>query len=113
MNTEQVFLDTGNVKVTLSRLIVGNTTYAMSGITSVWQTNNLSKKSDIYIQMFIGLFLLLIPTILGLFQLLLYSEEYSLMISTASGNEVAYTSSDHQTINEIIKAINEALVARQ
>jgi len=113
MESEQVFLDTGHVKVTLSRLIVGSTTYAMNGITSVWQTNNLSEKSDIYVQMFIGLFLLLIPTILGLFKLLLYSERYSLMISTASGNEVAYTSSSQQEISKIIKAINEALVARK
>jgi hypothetical protein len=113
MTNEQVFFNSGSVQVTVSRLVVGGTTYAMSGITSVWHDDNLSEKSEIYFQIFFGLFLLAIPTILGLLKLLVFSEQHYLMISTASGRSVAYTSSDRETITKIIRAINEALAARQ
>ena len=124
--SEQVFLDEDEVKVTHARFMVPGQTYAMSGVTSVaFDQDNPSKKGPVIV-IVIGLLLMLIgfaedatTGIIGFFILvagivwfLLLKPTYYVTLHSASGESRALESKDGEWIEEVITALNDAIVAR-
>jgi hypothetical protein len=123
MTTETVYFDNGNVKVTNSRLIVKNQTFAMSGITSV---NFVEVKPNRLLP--IGLLIggLLVPgaqhateighyivfAVPGALWLALQRSRYAIRIGSASGESQALDSKYKDFVNGVVAAINKAIIER-
>jgi hypothetical protein len=137
--SEPVFLDSELVTVTVSRVIVGAKTYAMSGIISVEPfvaprdrtAKALAVVTGGFLVLLLGLclpedrpiddiFLALISFVLiGTFLWALSrwirgskKWRHGVAIMTASGRDVILTSPDLSVVDRVVSAINEAIVAR-
>lgn len=120
--SEKIFYQDESVKVTQSRFTVENETYAMRNISSV--TNYEIKKSKIIprIIMLIGIFLIFLMeaffiggmmAIVGLvWQLLLLKNDFAVKISTNAGEPNTLISKNKEYIQEVVDAINEAIIYR-
>ncbi len=119
---ENTFLDEGGVTVTNARFIVPAQTYAMSGITSVKSLKHTPSIKGPVILCFIGLLSMagskeaIIPALIfiaaGIAWFILNKPKYSVVLSSASGEAEALTSKDSDFIFRIVKALNEAIIAR-
>ena len=127
-NQEQVFLSRPDVTVTSARLVTPGQTYAMSGITSV--TRGIikpSRKGPIFC-IVVGLFALFGGFARGDTQFALMGggfwlavgvvwwmatkDKHLVKLNTAGGETDAYISTDMDAVDEIIEALNEAIIAR-
>lgn len=121
---EQVFLDTPGAKVTSARVIIGNQTFAMSGITSVE-----AKRVDYRPSWLPGLILVLLGiaalpsmppigivlVVSGVYQIVRehhVSPTFHLMFRTAGGEVSALKSNDGEVVDTIANAITDAIVFR-
>jgi hypothetical protein len=122
-----VYSDENGVRVTSSRLIIGQTTYAMLNITSVSCAADPPSRIG---PLFFGIFGALLffaglsgkVTQLALvgFSLLaigglwwkLQKTHYFLKVASASGEAKAVTSTDKQRVDRIVQAVNEAIIGR-
>lgn len=131
---EQQFLDERGVLVTNARFVANGQTFPIAGISSIKSTT-IKKKSNLslYIGMIIfglsalGSFIqIFFNVVIGLFSLtvsalLLYycyktakqrKDSYVVMIRTAGGETEAYSHSDKDLVDQVIKALNLAIIAR-
>lgn len=121
--TEQVFFDQGNVKVTNARFIVSAQTYAMNGVTSV--KSHVVPPSRGGVLILIGLGLLVLFAASGGMKLLgvalaaagawLFTQQkstHSVYLSSASGEVQALSDTDATFIDNVVAALNDALVHR-
>ncbi len=122
-NTEEkVFYQDDNVLVTQSRFTVGSETYAMRNISSV--TNFEIKKSKIFpfLVMFIGFMLIFvgeefyvggIMALVGFIWLLIVMRnDFAVKISTNAGEPNTLISKNKKYIQEVVDAVNEAIIYR-
>jgi Family of unknown function (DUF6232) len=119
---ESSFFDEGGVSVSNARFIVHDQTFAMSGVTSVKTSKKEPSRKGSYILAGIGFLALLVGGKLALVGWLLILSagglwyfqrtEFSVWLSTASGEAKALTSKDSETIAKIVAALNEAIVHR-
>ncbi len=112
------------VVVSNSRFIVDSTTYAMSGITSVKKGVIIPSKTPAIVCFLIGFFSLLIfasiwGKIIGIALMILaffifrsLKKEHVVILKSASGESQALTNTNSDYIDEVIVAINNALVHR-
>ncbi len=118
---EVSFYKNGSVSVTQSRFIVGDKTYAMRNISSV-QIGIITPSRTLGILfVIIGVLLafneaarvvgLIIAVIAGVYAYSL-KDKYSVRISTNSGETDGLISEKRQYIQEIVNALNEAMVHR-
>lgn len=117
---EKSFMSESDVSVSNSRFIAQGQTYAMSGITSVKSHMEPPKRVFVYILgglgavMFIsGVFLvglLMIGAAVGIWFLL--KTDYSVLLTTASGESKALSSKDGEFIGRVVNALNDAIVHR-
>lgn len=124
---EKVFFENVNNKVTNARFITHGETYALAGLTSVKMTETPSKFKGLVI--FAGLFLILVGLanmsenslggfiILGIAAFLIWlsfkmKPTYSVVTVNAGGTIQALSSKDFNLINDIVNAINDAIVHR-
>jgi hypothetical protein len=127
-----VILDEAAISVTSARLIASGQTYAMSGITSV--KKGVAYPPKLWPVLMILLGLLMIAAVIGntdksapvalgvgssLFFLVvgflwLRSKRpiYVVVLTSASSETKAYTSTDEAFVDRVIKAINDAIVHR-
>jgi len=122
MANEQVFLDERGVSVSNSRMMYEGQTYAMSGITSVKSFEKKPSRIIPVILIIIGLIvmaaggggiavgLLLIAGGIALW--ILMKADYSVVLTSSSGEAKAYTSKDRDFVTRVISAVNEAIVHR-
>lgn len=118
---EKDFYQDQSVRVTQSRFIVGNKTYAMRNISSVSIfTIEKSRFGPIAMIVF-GAMLLFGKSIwllgvvivgLGVAWLFLLKNDYAVRISTNAGEVNSIQSNDQHYIQKIVDALNEALVHR-
>ena len=124
MSGEQTFYENaGAVKVTNSRVVVGNQTYALSGITSV-RFHQLKPKRLLPAVLMVGGFLLaksnpdatvwqyLILSAPGAIWLLAQRSTYTVELNSSSGESRALQSKKRDFIQDVVSAINQAIVAR-
>ena len=122
MAEEKNFFNQGGVSVSNSRMMYGGQTYAMSDITSVKSFEKTPSRIVPIILIIVGLFglaagkdgiivaLLLIGG--GIAWLIAQKSDYSVLLTSASGEVKAYTSKDKDFVGKIINAVNEAIVHR-
>ncbi len=134
--SEQEFFNHGNVLVTKSRVVIANSTYPINSISAVHASQNESFPSNsayeyatnvniciLTIGMIIGIasnqFLIPLLTLAINLCVAFYAStlktkvfSYHVVFHTSGTNIQAYTSDDKKEIQDIVKAINEAIIAR-
>lgn len=122
ISKEKLFLSDHNVKVTNARLIiVGGKTYVMSNISSV-VTHRLKQNNTLqYLVLIVSLVLLLsdeskpyglVFMALAIVSFFMRKPRYSLRIQSNSGESDGLTSKNKSYIDEIVAAVNEAVIYR-
>ncbi|HUW46251.1 MAG TPA: DUF6232 family protein [Dehalococcoidia bacterium] len=121
------YSDEKGVRITATRLIIGSKTYAMANITSIERKIDPPNRRPGIIMAVIGVFILVICAVfesmsgilLGVFVLLggilwaaLVKPTYHLKVTSAAGEESPLTSKDGKYINQLVVAVNEALIKR-
>ena len=118
---EKIFLDAGNISVSNSRFIVDGQTYAIDNVTSVKTGVEQANKGTGILIGLIGIFVLFSakPFLWGLVILMFATlaligarNKYSVVLSTSSGENQALTSEDKTQIEQVVSALNEAIVSR-
>lgn len=121
---EKEFYRDGNVVVSNARFMVDSTTYAMSGVTSVKKGVFIPSRTPAVVAILFGLFCLFLTNIflikivgigviiLAIYNFIALKKTYSVILKTASGESQALTNTNSDYIDEVIVAINNALVHR-
>lgn len=116
---ETVVFDENNVKVTNTRFIVDGQTYAMNGVTSV---KRFEKKPPRIVPILVALIglgamagsfligVIIVAAAVGIWKI--QKAQYSVLLSTSSGDAQALTSPDRVYIERVISALNDAIVNR-
>lgn len=119
--SEEFLFDEGDIKISKLRFIVGNQTYAMSGITSV-KSESVSPNIAFPLLLFLlGLLVLaleaspLIAGVLigcGVILLLTRYGKHSVTLGTSGGEIQSYVSRDKSFIQKVVAALNDAIILR-
>ncbi len=118
---EKVYLEEGGVTVTKARFIVPAQTHAMSGITSVKAAVDQPLKGPVILggigllMMFsgeVGMVIFGLLFIVGAILWFIKGKKHIVVLSSASGEAKALSSSDSGFIGRIIAALNDAIVDR-
>lgn len=124
MIEEKEFYKNGNVSITNSRFLVGSTTYAMNGVTSVKRGERPPSILAPVIMGLIGLVMIFATSTLifkGIGVLLIIlsiiwfkslKTEYVVFLNSASGEYQTLTSTDKKYIDKVIDSLNEAIIYR-
>jgi hypothetical protein len=129
---ERVFYDAGGVKVTTTRFMVPNQTYAMSGITSVTSIVELPSRKGPIIMILIGVLGVIMfgtfssqqqPAVSLVFAAALIAigvwlwtrekSTYHIVLKSASGEQRPISDKNHQFIDDVVQALNEAIVHKR
>ncbi|RZK25671.1 MAG: QacE [Flavobacterium sp.] len=119
--SETLFYQNGNVKVTQSRYITISKTYAMRNISSVQTFQIIKSKTIPILLLIVGILILAFAdgkiiggllSLLGVIIIVFNNNEYAVRISTNSGEVNSIVSSDKSYIQEIVNALNEAIIHR-
>ncbi|MGQ0526031.1 MAG: DUF6232 family protein [Betaproteobacteria bacterium] len=128
MDEERVFYHQAGITVTNARFVVGAQTFAMRNITSVrLHVKDQSNAGEGWVMAF-GIAFALIGFsgagglgfgVVGLAVLctgiyLIWNKKriYQVVLTTSAGETSAYQSTDQQLIADIVKALNDSMVAR-
>lgn len=116
---EQVFFENRHVKVTNTRFVAGGQTFAMSNVTSVKSTKKVPFRLGWILVLFTGLTLMtalfpagLAVTVLAAGCLYRQKTQYHVMLSTASGEISALKSPVRKEIEQVVEALNNAIIHR-
>ncbi len=123
---ETVFLSTPDVTVTRSRFVVPGQTFAMSGITSVSRGIIQPSRRGAVICIALGAFGLLAaftgswqPAVaggilfaIGLIWLSRLKPTHLVKLNTAGAETRAFASKDEDAVDEIVDALNDAIITR-
>lgn len=121
---ETEFYKNGNVSITNARFIVGSTTYAMNGVTSVKRGQTDPSKVGPVIMAIIGVISVFAATglmskAIGVVVVLLaiawfkaIKPEYIVSLNSSSGESQALSSKDKQYIDDVINSLNNAIIHR-
>lgn len=116
---EKVFFEMGDVKVTNARFVSRGQTYAMSNVTSVKTFVEEPKRFWPILILIFGVLALLSATTLGVICIIvsgiwLYTQKtlYHIKLATASGETSALVAEKREYVDQIVAALNEAIVHR-
>lgn len=129
---ETVFFESGNVKVTNARFVVGDQTYAMAAVNSVKVSSTDLTPSNTFPGILIavgGIWFIgalaggsefssfiwpIVLTAVGFywFRSIKKTYEYQIVLTTSSGETSALKSTNDQDIRPVEKALHEAIVFR-
>jgi hypothetical protein len=119
---ETTFFNEGGLTVTNSRFVVPGQTYAMSGVTSIRTEEYPPSRKWPGIITGLGVLLLLggKDTIIGALILIAIGvvwwrsqkTTYTVVLSSASGETDAFTSTDEEYVRNLVNALNDAIVSR-
>lgn len=118
MAEEKVFFDQNGIKVTSARFICGGKTHSMAGVTAVEaRVIPINRKPPIIIAV-IGIvvaifhwfgFVVIAAALVWLF---LQKKDYVVYLSSASGGSDAFINKDESFVDNIVSAVNDAIVHR-
>jgi hypothetical protein len=120
-STEKTFYQNPDVSVTQSRFVASGKTYAMRNISSVSLYKKTKSRLFEIALIFIGLALVvggsawIAGVIMIAFAVLLFflrKNEYTVRINSNSGEADGYISNNRQEVQEIVNAVNEAIIFR-
>jgi hypothetical protein len=120
---EEIFYESGNVKVTNARFIVDSQTYAMNGVTSVKGHIIPANRTLGLILLIVGLLIFfgsgiggkllgLLVAAAGGYLMYQAKATHAVMLHSSSGEAQALSSTDEAYIKNVINALNEALIHR-
>ena len=120
---EMEFYRHGDVSVTNARFIVGSSTYAMNGVTSVKRgQTSPSKVAPVVLGLIslVGIFsahdggkiVAVLFLLLAIFWFKRISPEYIVSLNSSSGESQALRSKDKHYIDEVINALNQSIIHR-
>jgi Family of unknown function (DUF6232) len=115
MAKEIVYLNTDDVKVTSSRLVIhGGTTYAMRNVTSVAcltidPDNRLAIQCIIWGVILTLCLIGLIPLVIGIIMIATAKTQYALAVRTSGGEDQFLVGNDRDDIRDVVRAINKAM----
>lgn len=119
--SEPALYDAGNVLVTPTRLVVGGRTYPVAGITSVhvearpgWGPVLLSVLAVIFAGSLFGdpgIVTFAIAAVVG-YVVHQRTQRHAVCLNTAGRDVTAFETRDFETADDIVEALNEAVVAR-
>jgi len=121
---EKTFFNEGGITVTNSRFMVPGQTYTMSGVTSIRAEQYTPSRKWPLIVMVLGVAVLFggvdTDAILACLVLLAIGAvwwrskktTYTVVLSSASGESDAFSSTDEGFIDSIVSALNDAIVSR-
>ena len=121
IQNETTFYQNGLVTVTQSRFVTHSKTYAMRNISSVHIFEIIKSKTKALLTIVLGLFFLfsrdifwigLIIIALGIWWFIYIKNEYAVRISTNGGEANSIISKDRKYIQEIVNALNDAIIHR-
>ena len=118
MAEEKVFFDERGIKVTNARFVTLGKTHSMSGVTAVSSYINKPNRKPPIILAVVGIIIvifhwsgaLLIAGAVAWW--VLQKSTYSVVLSSASGNQDALTDKDADFIQRAVSALNDAIVFR-
>jgi len=107
---ERIFFQSGDIKVTQASLVVGVQTYALHSLSSIGGVSIRPNRKWPIILMVGGIFSLFITTIIGIVWWLCQKcPQYSVVLSSSSGNQTAFTSTDPKLVADIVAAVGTAI----
>ncbi|ELT0934753.1 DUF6232 family protein [Enterobacter roggenkampii] len=121
---ETEFYRNGNVSITNARFIVGSTTYAMNGVTSVKRGQTDPSKVGPIILVLIGIAMVFIAAslltkaigvvivVVAIAWFKAIKPDYIVYLNSSSGESQALTSQDKQYIDDVINSLNNAIIHR-
>ena len=117
---ERTFFEQGDVKVTNARFISNGQTYAMRNVTSVKPFEQKPPRAMGVLIALIGLGVTASGNVMfgvmalaaGLAILFLIKPVYHVLLATSSGETRALKTKDRAYVNQVIQAINDAMVHR-
>lgn len=117
---EEVFFDNGVVSVTSARCILGGKTIPVRSLNSVSMLEESPSRTLPVILIIIGVICLcckavifgIILAALGIVWLYFQKPTYYVHIETSSGSQNAYSSRDRAHVEEIVVALNDAIVSQ-
>lgn len=116
---ETTFFSQNDVTVTNARFITGGQTYAMSNVTSVKTFEEQPKRFGLIVMLGVGLLvatqsLMVGGVIAAIAVLVLYLQKatYHVMLSTSSGETSALKTDRREYLNDVVSALNQAIVHR-
>jgi len=118
---EEVFFDSGDISVSNNKFVVYGKAYAMGNVTSVKTGVEQANKVTGILLGLIALLVLFaaksflwgaIITVIAVFALIRARDEYSVVLNTSSGANQALSSQNKTHIEEVVLALNEAIVSR-
>jgi hypothetical protein len=121
LQNEVTFYQDVNVTVTQSRFVTNSKTYAMRNISSVHIFEIIKSKTLPIIMVIIGALMLLsseariigfIILAVGILILVLIKNEFTVRISTNAGEVNSIVSKDRSYVQNIVNALNDAIVFR-
>jgi hypothetical protein len=123
MTEEKVFFDEAGVSITSARMIYGNQTYTMSGVTSAESFEKPPSRIGAILLMLFGLLICLsgdVASIIvglviivgGIVWWLMQKTEYSTVLRSSAGETKAYTSEDQSFVDRITQSVNDAIFHR-
>lgn len=118
--SEQVFFDNGVVSVTSARCILGGKTIPVRSLNAVTMLEENPSKTFPIILIIIGIILLCckvwlwgaILAVAGAAWIYFLKKIYYVHIETSSGSSNAYSSTDRAHIEEIVNALNDAIISQ-
>lgn len=119
---EKTFFSSGDVSVTSARFMAKGQTYAMSGVTSVKSFRQDPSRKGAIILGIIGLLMMMGgggALVLGVLFIaaaiawwMSQKPEFSVLLSSASGEVKALASPDGDFISKVVGALNDSIVHR-
>lgn len=116
---ERTFFEYEDVKVTNARFISGSQTYAMRNVTSVKAFEEAPKRLGGILLLLLGLVIAVSSPVIGLAiaaaaGYFLYQQKtvYHVMLATAGGEVSALKTHQLEYLNKVVRALNDAIVAR-
>lgn len=121
---EKEFYRNGNVSITNARFLVGSTTYAMNGVTSVKRGQTDPSKMGPIIMAIIGVIMVFVAAsilaklfgvaiaVIAVVWFRAIKPDYMVYLNSASGESQALASKDKHYIDDVINSLNNAIVHR-
>lgn len=118
------FYKNGNVSITNARFMVNTTTYAMNGVTSVKRKQIEPSQQGPIIVGIVGLIMIFTSSIMatqlfGIFLIIIAviwfrskKTTYIVLLNSSSGETQALSSTNKNYIDEVINALNQAIIYR-
>ena len=124
---EKIYLEQSGLRVSSTRVVIGNTTYALANITSVSTDKTPPSRGMALMLVLIGIFVLMVSAPMesifaaivgalicgiGVWLTISAKPTFHVALGTAAGEKHALASKDQRMVEHIVESINTAIIER-